>query len=275
MEVASLLHVVTSVHNRFAITEKFIGMLKQQTYPAVHLILVDDGSTDGTAEMVRAQMPEATILHGDGNLWWGGGMHMAYRWIVGEGALPDDDMVMISNDDVTFDETYVERAVSLLEHHPDTLITGYGISLQTGKQVDGAVELRFPEGGGYRMEQPEAYGNCASTHSLFLWVKDMKKIGGFHPVLLPHYGSDYEWTYRAHKKGLKIFCSDTLRYDVNEQTTGDKSSSLKTIFSKRSVSNPIYKLTCAWLTPPLGLKCASVVTQLVRLGKRFLGHRGK
>ena len=269
-----MLHVVTSVHNRFVITEKFIGMLKQQTYPDIHLILVDDGSTDGTAEMVCSQMPEATILHGDGNLWWGGGLHMAYQWIVGEGALPNTDMVMISNDDVDFDETYVERAVSLLECHPDTLITGYGISQQTGQQVDGAVDLRFPEGGGYRIEQPEAYGNCASTHSLFLRVKDMKRIGGFHPMLLPHYGSDYEWTYRAHKKGLKIFCTDTLRYYVNEQTTGDKSRSRKNIFSKRSVSNPIYKMTYAWLTSPIGMKCISVVTQMVRLGKRLYEHSG-
>jgi hypothetical protein len=45
---------------------------------AIEVFLVDDGSTDGTADAVREVWPEATIIQGDGNLFWCGGMRVAW-----------------------------------------------------------------------------------------------------------------------------------------------------------------------------------------------------
>jgi GT2 family glycosyltransferase len=36
------------------------------------VIVVDDGSSDRTAEEVAENYPKVTILKGDGNLWWTG-----------------------------------------------------------------------------------------------------------------------------------------------------------------------------------------------------------
>jgi len=38
----------------------------------IQVIIVDDGSSDRTAEEVAENYPEVTILEGDGNLWWTG-----------------------------------------------------------------------------------------------------------------------------------------------------------------------------------------------------------
>jgi hypothetical protein len=35
----------------------------------------------GTADMVKAALPDAVILQGNGNLWWGGSLHKAYQWV--------------------------------------------------------------------------------------------------------------------------------------------------------------------------------------------------
>lgn len=261
-----MLYIVTAVHNRKAITEKFVAQLKAQSYRDTRLVMVDDGSTDGTAEMVKKSLPDAVILQGDGNLWWGGALHMAYRWMK-KADLNDTDYVMFTNDDVIWENTYLENALDVLKDCPNTLLTGYGVSIQTGEQIDGAVTFKFPAVVGERSALPQAEGNCASTRSLFFRVADWKRVGGFHPLLLPHYLSDYEWTIRAHRKGLRIYCTDRVRYGVNEATTGYKKPTLKTVFSKRSVSNPFYKLNFAFMAAPWGRKLASVWCQCWRFVK--------
>lgn len=194
---------------------------------------------------------------------------MAYKWFAENKDVSADDYVMFSNDDVVFDNSYIENALKILENREQTLLTGYGVSIQSGKQVDGAVNMVFPKVHNTLNFGDDVFGNCASTRSLFFRVKDFNIIGGFHPYLLPHYGSDYEWTTRAAKKGYKIYCTDKLKYGVNEDTTGIKQLKITKVFTKRSVSNPFYKITFAILAAPFGKKTLAVLSQIFRFVKRI------
>ena len=259
-----MIYVVTAVHNRYTITETFLNQLLSQTYSDIQLILVDDGCTDGTAEMVKEKMPNSIIIRGDGNLWWAGALHEAYKWIRRNG--DRNAIVMFANDDSTFEPLYIAKAIEILKNHPKTLITGYGISKQTKNVVDGAVVFDFRKTA--IQKRGVGSGNCASTRSLFFTVNDFLEIGGFHPILLPHYGSDYEWTIRAcRKKGFTIYCDENLKYFVDEETTGDNQYSKltrKKLFSKRSSSNPIYKLIMILLVTPIRLLPEALYNQAIR-----------
>lgn len=259
-----MIYVLTAVHNRFQITQRFISQLNAQSYPDIHLLLVDDGSDDGTQEMVLSLRPDTTIIQGDGNLWWGGAMHEAYKWICANA--DTSGYILIMNDDTIFDEKYIEKGLSLLKDHEKTLLTGYGQSIQTGEIMEGALTFDYVAGRGNG--SGPGIGNCCSTRSLFLRVSDMLSIGGFHPILLPHYSSDYEWTIRAcRKKGYQVLCDESLKYFINEESTGinayDKMSR-HSVFSKRSVSNPFYKFSFIFLSTPLHLIPAAVFAQLRR-----------
>ena len=247
-----MIYVITAVHNRKNITEKFVMQLLQQEYSDIKLVMVDDGSCDGTSDMVRKLMPSAVIIKGNGNLWWGGALHQAFLWI--KNNAHREDKIFISNDDTKFDNSYVKKGVQLLDENPNCLITGCGYSIQTNKMIDGVVHWDFKKGESIDGFKPIDTGNCASTRSLFMDVSTMIKIGGFHPVLLPHYGSDYEWTIRAWKKGINIISFQELSYFFDEETTGDnklESITFKKIFSKRSNMNPFYKFNMLVLiTPP-------------------------
>lgn len=264
-----MIYAATAVHNRYKITEAFVKHLLSQTYKDIKLVLVDDGSTDGTADMVKSLMPDSVILTGDGNLWWGGGLHLAFKWLKDNAA--DDDIIWFANDDTDFADDYCEKALELMKK--ERLVTGYGISKQTGELVDCAVDFDFPAVEETFLKQSKAYGVCASTRSFFIHGADMRKTGGFHPKLLPHYGSDYEWTIRACRKcDAKIYCTEELSYYVNEATTGYhdvKEQSLKMILSKKSMSNPFYKISFAFLSAPFGKKFASCVKQGIRMLKKI------
>ncbi len=265
-----MIYVVTAVHNRYKITEKFVDCLLKQSYKDIKLILVDDGSIDGTSDMVKSKMPDAVIIKGNGNLWWGGSLHKAYLWLCENTDENDESYVMFANDDTEFGNTYIENAIGILRENRKILLTGYGIGKQTKKQVDGAIDFDFKRLS--KVLSKTGKGNCASTRSLFFKLSDFKEIGGFKPKRLPHYGSDYEWTLRAClKHGYTVVCDDKLSYFANEDTTGDNfyyTLTRKKLFSKRSASNPVYKLNFIFTALPKKYIFAALWYQVIRYFKK-------
>lgn len=262
-----MLYVVTASHNRKTITTEFAKRLKESSYQDYKLLLVDDGSTDGTAEAVQTILEKrAIILHGKGNLWWGGALHKAYKWLC-ENA-NSDDAVLFSNDDVIYAPDYLSKGIDLLSGQKQKLLLGLAYSDRTGQLFDAPVEWDCSIAEGKKRTCPPWRGNCASTRSLFFRVEDMKQIGGFHPILLPHYLSDYEWTIRACKKGYEVISSEKLYYTMLEAETGNrdrKQLSLRQLFSKKSNMNPIYRLSFLCLTVPIWNWGKAFKRQLQRL----------
>lgn len=265
-----MIHIITAVYNRKAITEKFVNLLLNQKYKDIHLILVDDGSSDGTAEMVREKMPTCTVIKGNGKLWWGGALHKAYKWVRTNLADKHNDYVMISNDDVYFEENYLEIAMKHLREFPEMLVTGEGYSKNSGKQLDGTFKVDYSkkwDENKYEFSH-NRIGDCASTRSIFVSVDNFIKIGGFHPWLLPHYGADYEWTMRAAHKGFSIISFEDLKYYFDENTTGDNfydKLTIRKVFGKRSVTNPIYKYSFIFLAVPYKYWLSEIHKQNKRL----------
>ncbi len=246
-----MLYIITAVHNRFEITKKFINSIQSQTYNDVRLLLVDDGSTDGTSEMVLSEMPDAIILKGNGNLWWGGALHKAYKYLSSNRG--NCNYVMYANDDTRIPNDLFEKAIKKLENDPNQIVTACGYSVLDGRLVDGAVDYDVKTGN-VTILPPGASGNCTSTRSLFMTYDTYKDIGGFHPYLLPHYASDYEYTIRAARKGHQINSYSDVIYEFDPGTTGYNSAknlSLKKVFSKRSKFNPFYRLVFTFMVTPI------------------------
>lgn len=75
--VATLL----TCHNRKAKTLACLDALFQNSLPegySLDVFLVDDGSNDGTSEAIKERYPEVHLIAGDGNLYWNGGMRVAF-----------------------------------------------------------------------------------------------------------------------------------------------------------------------------------------------------
>ena len=246
-----MLYVVTACHNRKEITLKLVESLKQQIYKDWYFLLVDDGSEDGTEDAVKQSIDNCFVIRGDGKLWWGGALHKAYLWLM-KNAAPED-IVLLCNDDITFEESFLMVAVQHVQETEKTLITGNGYSKYNSEFLDGALKVDFKKDD-YSLLEPGSIGDMASTRALIMRISDMKRIGGFHPILLPHYGSDYEYTVRACRKGYKIQSFGDLNYEMDERATGNKSRrnlTLKKLFSKKSQYNPIYRVNYLLLTTPI------------------------
>ena len=247
------IHILLPVHNRKATTEKFMHCLKAQVGVDWQLVLIDDGSQDGTADMVRSLAPDATILTGKGDWWWGGALHQGYRWLQ-DNKVSATDLVLIMNDDTEFDPDFLARGAAALK--PRSLLLAQLYSLATGEFCEAGVKWNWRKFDWAAVKDGEGI-NCFSTRGLFLQVSDFMEIGGFHPILLPHYLSDYEFTQRAHRKGFSLITDPAvfLRYD--EKLTGIRTRSENTIWRRlcsplsiRSTDNPFYWSSFVLLAAP-------------------------
>ena len=70
--MANTIYIVIPVFNRLKFTKDCLDSLRKQSYGEFKVIVVDDGSTDGTYQHLKENYPEVIVLQGDGNLWWAG-----------------------------------------------------------------------------------------------------------------------------------------------------------------------------------------------------------
>ncbi len=244
------------VHNRREITRRFIECLKSQTYQNYHLILIDDGSTDGTDEMVLSQIASTTVIKGHGDWWWAGSLQQGYK-LLKERKPPLNDIVLMINDDTEFEPDFLRKALTALKKRPRTFLLAQCFNRLDGHLIDAGIHVDWKK---FSFEQPSMHKpiNCLSTRGLFFRVEDFYAVGGLHPRLLRHYGSDYEFTIRAQRKGMSLTTDPLVRIRCDESTTGHHRvenktflGALKTVFSAKSAINPLalsvfVALACPW-----------------------------
>lgn len=239
-----IVYILLPVYNRRLITEHFIECLKAQTFKKYLLLLIDDGSSDGTSEMVQQHIDRVKIIRGKGNWWWAGSLQKGYEWISAN-KVNADDIIVIMNDDTEFKPDFLEIGISILNAHPRTLLGAQCYSRSSGAILDQGVKADWCT---MRFEQAKDVKeiNCLSTMGLFMRAEDFLSLKGFYPRLLPHFTSDYEFTMRAHRRGYRLMTDLKLKLWLREDTTwnveiGKKPffAFIRNLFSKKSAYNPI------------------------------------
>jgi GT2 family glycosyltransferase len=254
------IYILLPVYNRREITKKYLNCLISQTYQNYHLILIDDGSNDGTENMVKTVIDDEklTVIKGKGNWWWAGALQQGYLWLKLQNIVKNS-VILIMNDDTEFNKNFLEIGSNLIAEKELTLIMAQchqnnSNNIYKGTQIDW-FKFKF-----YDKNNPEKV-DCFCTSALFLTWESFEYIGGFYPRLLPHYISDFEFTLRAKNKGVKLITDPSLfifwdnqetgYHGLNEFITGSFSQSMKKYFSKKSPHNPItftlfIILACPW-----------------------------
>jgi GT2 family glycosyltransferase len=246
-------YILLPVHNRKEITRGFIQCLTVQTFLDFHLVLIDDGSIDGTVEMVKEYIPSATVLQGKGDWWWAGSLQKGIDWLKDK-VISNEDVILMINDDVEIPPDFIEKGCALLK--PGMLMQAT-ICDETTREILDVGVVYEDQGMVFRTPRPDESINCLTTNGLFIRWQDLQSVGGFYPRLLPHYLSDYEFTMRAYKKGLSLFVPPDLKLYWNRATTGFREIEednlllfFRKFFSKKAAGNPVYWTTFVFLVSP-------------------------
>ena len=212
--------LILPVHNRKAYTSAILNQLTTQIAalktepsdkPTIHIVVVDDGSTDGTAESINQNFTEVHLLKGDGQLWWTGAIATGMRHV--QQHLQTDYTVWL-NDDITLADDFVSQ---LIEHcqaslhqntitggivcdqsHPDWIVFGGVIASQpinNTQQFKNASILKVDTLNGNIVVMP---------------TQLVTDIGLPNSERFRHYGGDYEYICRAKELGYEVQLSNHL-----------------------------------------------------------------
>lgn len=214
-----LVSIVIPCYNAGPELEEAVRSALQQTYPAIEVVIVDDGSTNPlTMEMLRnPQWPRARVFHKK-NGGPASARNMAIQHAQGQYILPLDA-------DDRIDPTYVEKAVAILEAEPDVGIV-YCKAMKFGAEVG---PWALPP---YTLREL-VIDNVIFVSSLFR-RDDWERVGGFSESLKLGI-EDYDFWVKivALERGVRQIDEHLFHYRVGHvsRTTGfqaDRSAIVKT-----------------------------------------------
>lgn len=217
--------VVIAVFNRCEFTVKCLEMLQAQTWRDLKIIVVDDGSTDGTATAIRERFPEVKLIREGGNLYWTGSMHVGVDAVLK--MCRDDDYILVVNDDLVFDNSFVESLVAVSRQHPNALIHALNSFLDNKEVIEfGGRRINWWTAKGRRLNRDRLRsefppGYC--EHSDVLWgrgllvpVKIIRAIGNYDSRY--QQSGDPEFSRRAAKAGFDLLVAyDVIAYKYPEK----------------------------------------------------------
>jgi len=172
-------------------------------------VLVDDGSSDGTADAVRARFPQVVIERGDGSLYWCRGMNRAFAMALEVGF---DYYFWLNDDTLLFADALIgmltcERALKRQSPQP-ILVIGSTIDAATGVLTYGGarrpsrwrpLHLPLVTPGGQPEPCDTLNGNCV------LIAADAAACVGNLDARFEHAMGDIDYGLRARAKGVGLW----------------------------------------------------------------------
>jgi GT2 family glycosyltransferase/glycosyltransferase involved in cell wall biosynthesis len=208
MPDASAASVVIPNWNGRDLLERYLPSVVEalQGNPANEIIVVDNGSTDGSAEYLRDQFPEVRVVALPKNLGFGGGSNLGFR-----GAR--NDIVVLLNSDMRVDPAFLQPlldgftnpqvfAVSCQIFLSDRSKRREETGLTEGWWENGRLRVSHRDDAAVNTLFPCFYaggGSAAFDRAKFL------ELGGFDEILAPFYLEDTDIGFNAWKRGWTVF----------------------------------------------------------------------
>lgn len=239
---------VIPVHNHLDYTKKCLRDLDRQKDTRffksndIQIIVIDDGSTDGTGEWLKENYPEIYVHRGDGNLWYSKATNIGMKYAFEN---YNSDFIMIWENDTYPKEGYFDSLQGIVEnwdgktlicsklyynHKPDHIFgMGGNFNPKTGsKNLIGRTE---PDGPDYQKDREVDW---FLGIGVMLHKRIVEKVGYLDEVDFPHYHADIDYALRARYEGFKNVVFHELRLLNDMETTGishKKDKSLKDFFA--------------------------------------------
>jgi len=218
-----------------------LSSLLGMDYPNFEVVMVDNGSTDGSVEFVRPKFPEVHIIETGRNLGYSGGFNIGLDYAFNK---KEAEYVMVINNDVKVDKKVVFELVKVAETDEKIgFITGkvyyydYPDIFQTVGKYKDPIKWNGEHIGNREKDIGQYEQVCERffADDIFTLVsrKLYLEIGGYD-TMFQFQGEEYDWQARGKKAGYKIVYTPHAMIWHKESMTLGRSSALKAYYDTRN-----------------------------------------
>jgi len=247
--------------NGYEDSSKCLRSLRKQTYVNCRVVVVDNGSTDGSVKRLRQEFPEVEVLETGRNLGFSKGNNVGINRALGW----NPDYVWVLNNDTTVDPNALVEMVRVGED--DRRIGAVGSVLYSMDEPGrvtvwggGWVSLLRGTSGCY--SNGPITPDFVSGASMLLRRAALDEVGAFDEGFFI-YWEDADLSFRLRKRGWRLGVAEASRVWHKESVTfGKRSVARDTIMNRSAIRFLFLHARVPW--------CGVVVGIGGRIGKRLL-----
>ena len=225
-----MVFVIVPVFNRVEMTLQCLASIQQQTYTNYRVVVVDDGSTDGTAQLVKEQYPSTELVRGDGNYYWTKSLNVGIEYVLPD--MKDTDFILHINNDTTFDSQYFQHLLDFHEKYPNSIVGSLNYDPDSKKVSHLGVYHSYWTPfikQNYREEEIELsrlqgidYLKTVNIAARGLLIPGyvIKKVGLFDDKNFPQYRSDEDYGIRCINAGINVYIATSAIVNNSRANTG-------------------------------------------------------
>ncbi len=270
MDSHPLVYLIVLNWNGRADTEECLRSLLGLTYPNYRVLVVDNGSTDGSVDHLRRLFPGAQFIENEANLGFAAGNNRGIEQAMNNRA----DYVFILNNDTVVLPDVLDKLIGTAESDPKIGAVGPKICYYSNPDriwcLGGRISFFLGctwHVAGRRRDRPKYQGvrdvDYLTGCALLLKRGVMEEVGCFDRIFGPGYFEDTDLCMRIGRKGYRLVCVEQARilHKISRSSSG-AATSLKTYLKIRNgaIFFRRYARPVHWLTLPFGVAANALAT---------------
>jgi GT2 family glycosyltransferase len=234
MKVPRVCIIVLNWNGKELLKDCLSSLFKLTDYPNYKVIVVDNGSTDGSVEYVKKNFPKADVLALDKNYGFPKGNNKGIKYALKK--YKPKYILLLNNDTKIVQRDWLKKLIETAESDEKIGVVGCKL-LYPDKKIQFAGGSLFHGHIGYREYDKGQYDKICRpefiTGACFLIKKSLiDSIGLLDETLGPLFYEDVDYCIRAKEKGFKVIYNGFIKLVHKESVSARKVDS--TFIKKRN-----------------------------------------